>query len=171
MTNASCGPKKRQTCLPTKLTLGTMLFTVPPLLVILIGPSIHGIATMLAAVQAGRLETGRMAPACSGVFCRCCLLAACQLRAASVPCQRNAPYGVDAARRGGRRPDRRPPPDGGGRIRTCAEGLSPRRRRRRASTSTCCRPSARPTCSWAVLARPNRSCAARWRLTRPSCPP
>jgi tight adherence protein C len=30
--------------LPTKLTLGTMLFTVPPLLIILIGPSIHGIA-------------------------------------------------------------------------------------------------------------------------------
>lgn len=33
--------------LPTKLTLGTMLFTLPPLLVILIGPSIHGIATTL----------------------------------------------------------------------------------------------------------------------------
>jgi tight adherence protein C len=30
--------------LPTKLTLGTMLFTVPPLLIILIGPSIHGIS-------------------------------------------------------------------------------------------------------------------------------
>ena len=33
--------------LPTKLTLGTMLFTLPPLLIILIGPSIHGIATTL----------------------------------------------------------------------------------------------------------------------------
>jgi len=33
--------------LPTKLTLGTMLFTLPPLLIILIGPSIHGIATNL----------------------------------------------------------------------------------------------------------------------------
>ena len=31
--------------LPTKLTLGTMLFTVPALLMILIGPSLHGIAT------------------------------------------------------------------------------------------------------------------------------
>ncbi|MCU0802873.1 MAG: type II secretion system F family protein [Rhodobacteraceae bacterium] len=30
--------------LPTKLTLGTMLFTVPALLLILIGPSLHGIA-------------------------------------------------------------------------------------------------------------------------------
>ncbi|MBU9699233.1 type II secretion system F family protein [Rhodobacteraceae bacterium HSP-20] len=29
--------------LPTKLTLGTMLFTVPPLMIILIGPSIHGV--------------------------------------------------------------------------------------------------------------------------------
>jgi tight adherence protein C len=31
--------------LPTKLTLGTMLFCVPALLIILIGPSLHGIAT------------------------------------------------------------------------------------------------------------------------------
>jgi tight adherence protein C len=31
--------------LPTKLTLGTMMFTVPALLLILIGPSLHGIAT------------------------------------------------------------------------------------------------------------------------------
>ncbi|GLS86801.1 pilus assembly protein TadC [Cypionkella aquatica] len=30
--------------LPTKLTLGTMLFTLPPLLIILIGPSIYGIS-------------------------------------------------------------------------------------------------------------------------------
>jgi tight adherence protein C len=33
--------------LPTKLTLGTMLFTVPPLLVILIAPSIFGISKTL----------------------------------------------------------------------------------------------------------------------------
>ena len=33
--------------LPTKLTLGTMMFCLPPLLVILIGPSLHGIATQL----------------------------------------------------------------------------------------------------------------------------
>jgi len=30
--------------LPTKLTLGTMIFCLPPLLIILIGPSIYGIA-------------------------------------------------------------------------------------------------------------------------------
>jgi tight adherence protein C len=33
--------------LPTKLTLGTMMFTVPPLLIILIGPSVHEIFTVL----------------------------------------------------------------------------------------------------------------------------
>ena len=40
--------EEKANMLPTKLTLGTMLFTVPPLLVILIGPSVYGIATMLA---------------------------------------------------------------------------------------------------------------------------
>jgi tight adherence protein C len=34
--------------LPTKLTLGTMLFCLPPLLIILIGPSIYGISQNLA---------------------------------------------------------------------------------------------------------------------------
>jgi tight adherence protein C len=33
--------------LPTKLTLGTMMFCLPPLLIILIGPSVYGIATNL----------------------------------------------------------------------------------------------------------------------------
>lgn len=33
--------------LPTKLTLGTMLFTLPPLLIILIGPAVQGISTGL----------------------------------------------------------------------------------------------------------------------------
>lgn len=32
--------------LPTKMTLATMMFTVPPLLVILVGPSLHGISQM-----------------------------------------------------------------------------------------------------------------------------
>jgi tight adherence protein C len=36
--------EEKANTLPTKLTLGTMLFTVPPLLVILIGPSLFGIA-------------------------------------------------------------------------------------------------------------------------------
>jgi len=33
--------------LPTKLTLGTMMFCVPPLLIILIGPSVYGISQMM----------------------------------------------------------------------------------------------------------------------------
>ncbi len=36
--------------LPTKLTLGTMMFTVPPLMIILIGPSVYGIATMMSSM-------------------------------------------------------------------------------------------------------------------------
>jgi tight adherence protein C len=40
--------EEKANMLPTKLTLGTMLFTVPPLLVILIGPSIYGMVTMLS---------------------------------------------------------------------------------------------------------------------------
>ena len=39
--------EEKANVLPTKLTLGTMLFTVPPLLIILIGPSLYGIATTL----------------------------------------------------------------------------------------------------------------------------
>ena len=35
--------EEKANTLPTKLTLGTMMFTVPPLMIILIGPSIHGI--------------------------------------------------------------------------------------------------------------------------------
>lgn len=39
--------EEKANVLPTKLTLGTMLFTVPPLLIILIGPSLYGIAHTL----------------------------------------------------------------------------------------------------------------------------
>ena len=39
--------EEKANTLPTKLTLGTMMFTVPPLMIILIGPSIHSIATQL----------------------------------------------------------------------------------------------------------------------------
>lgn len=39
--------EEKANVLPTKLTLGTMLFTLPPLLIILIGPSVHGIAATL----------------------------------------------------------------------------------------------------------------------------
>jgi tight adherence protein C len=35
--------EEKANMLPTKSTLGTMMFTVPPLLIILIGPSVHGI--------------------------------------------------------------------------------------------------------------------------------
>ena len=43
--------EEKANMLPTKLTLGTMLFTVPPLLVILIGPSVYGIASMLGNMR------------------------------------------------------------------------------------------------------------------------
>ena len=43
--------EEKANMLPTKLTLGTMLFTVPPLLIILIGPSVYGIATMLGQMR------------------------------------------------------------------------------------------------------------------------
>ena len=39
--------EEKANTLPTKLTLGTMLFTVPPLMIILIGPSVMGIQKML----------------------------------------------------------------------------------------------------------------------------
>ncbi|MEZ5911458.1 MAG: type II secretion system F family protein [Paracoccaceae bacterium] len=39
--------EEKANTLPTKLTLGTMLFTVPPLMVILIGPSLYGISQAL----------------------------------------------------------------------------------------------------------------------------
>ena len=35
--------EEKANVLPTKLTLGTMMFTVPPLMIILIGPSVYGI--------------------------------------------------------------------------------------------------------------------------------
>jgi len=37
--------------LPTKMTLATMLLTLPPLLVILIGPSVYGMSVMLAGAN------------------------------------------------------------------------------------------------------------------------
>lgn len=43
--------EEKANVLPTKLTLGTMMFTVPPLLIILIGPSVHGVITMLATAD------------------------------------------------------------------------------------------------------------------------
>jgi tight adherence protein C len=39
--------EEKANVLPTKLTLGTMMFTVPPLMIILIGPSVHGITQSL----------------------------------------------------------------------------------------------------------------------------
>lgn len=43
--------EEKANTLPTKLTLGTMLFTLPPLLIILIGPSIYGISQTLAGTN------------------------------------------------------------------------------------------------------------------------
>ncbi|MGA0541663.1 type II secretion system F family protein [Neotabrizicola sp. VNH66] len=42
--------EEKANMLPTKLTLGTMMFTVPPLMVILIGPSVYGISVMLGSM-------------------------------------------------------------------------------------------------------------------------
>ena len=39
--------EEKANTLPTKLTLGTMMFTVPPLMIILIGPSVMGISKVL----------------------------------------------------------------------------------------------------------------------------
>lgn len=40
--------EEKANVLPTKLTVGTMMFCVPPLLIILIGPSLHGISDALS---------------------------------------------------------------------------------------------------------------------------
>jgi tight adherence protein C len=40
--------EEKANVLPTKLTLGTMMFTLPPLMIILIGPSIHSIYETLS---------------------------------------------------------------------------------------------------------------------------
>ena len=43
--------EEKANVLPTKLTLGTMLFTVPPLLIILIGPSVYGVTVFLGTTN------------------------------------------------------------------------------------------------------------------------
>lgn len=45
--------EEKANMLPTKLTLGTMMFTVPPLMIILIGPSVYGIAQMMGGMTTG----------------------------------------------------------------------------------------------------------------------
>lgn len=45
--------EEKANVLPTKLTLGTMMFTVPPLLIILIGPSVYGVTVFLNSAQIG----------------------------------------------------------------------------------------------------------------------
>ncbi len=45
--------EEKANTLPTKMTLATMMFTVPPLLVILVGPSIYNIYLTLSATQTG----------------------------------------------------------------------------------------------------------------------
>ncbi len=42
--------EEKANVLPTKLTLGTMAFTVPPLLIILIGPSVYGVMDMFSSM-------------------------------------------------------------------------------------------------------------------------
>jgi len=43
--------EEKANVLPTKLTVGTMLFTVPPLLIILVGPSMYDIYRNLLGGQ------------------------------------------------------------------------------------------------------------------------
>ena len=43
--------EEKANTLPTKLTLGTMMFTVPPLMIILIGPSMYGISQVLTKLN------------------------------------------------------------------------------------------------------------------------
>ena len=43
--------EEKANTLPTKMTLATMMLTVPPLLIILIGPSVYGIAQTLSNVS------------------------------------------------------------------------------------------------------------------------
>ncbi len=43
--------EEKANVLPTKLTIGTMMFTVPPLLIIMVGPSIYDIYVNL--IQGG----------------------------------------------------------------------------------------------------------------------
>ncbi len=45
--------EEKANVLPTKLTLGTMMFTVPPLLLILIGPSVYDIMDVLGGGGGG----------------------------------------------------------------------------------------------------------------------
>ena len=41
--------EEKANVLPTKLTLGTMMFTVPPLMIILIGPSVYNVYKTLTS--------------------------------------------------------------------------------------------------------------------------
>ena len=43
--------EEKANVLPTKLTLGTMMFTVPPLMIILIGPSVYNVYDTLTNAQ------------------------------------------------------------------------------------------------------------------------
>ena len=43
--------EEKANTLPTKMTLATMMLTVPPLLIILIGPAVYGIAETLKGVN------------------------------------------------------------------------------------------------------------------------
>ncbi|MDH5798077.1 MAG: type II secretion system F family protein, partial [Paracoccaceae bacterium] len=43
--------EEKANTLPTKMTLATMMLTVPPLLIILIGPSVYGIYEVLSGAS------------------------------------------------------------------------------------------------------------------------
>jgi hypothetical protein len=51
--------------IPTKMTLGTMMFTVPPLLIILVGPSVHDMMETFKTEHVSRWQnsaTAALAP-------------------------------------------------------------------------------------------------------------
>ncbi len=85
--------EEKANMLPTKLTLGTMLFTVPPLLVILIGPSIYGMVTHAGPACKRPVTTGKDLRQAALLTVCAALLAGCT-PASGV--SRNAPYGIDA---------------------------------------------------------------------------
>ena len=88
--------EEKANMLPTKLTLGTMMFTVPPLMIILIGPSVYGIAPDPWEGSATEPDSG--VPGCCHSQA---LLSAGRLSIDRRPwriamSRRQRPYGVDA---------------------------------------------------------------------------
>ena len=106
--------------LPTKMTLGTMMFTVPPLLIILVGPSVYDMLNLFAT-----MKFYAMHPALRRLPFRCPDDG--RLRSRRRPSAlKGPPYAPPARASSGEAVDgltRRAPADAGGRARTGAAGL------------------------------------------------